>query len=579
MKIEAVKFVHQNEAGQRDTCKLNIESGADVKTLKNEGPVVYVIRREDLSVFRNYEGAVFDCGEQRNRTELSRHMMGHSMVAIKLGHYKGVKTLKKAAVDLLKKHGEDDPSKNKTADENPEPPSKGCGVFIVGIDESLFIDLWNESCETKKYKEESKFKEGTYRWKGKPGDDRTLYGSTLNMMNAGAIPIALRNAYLGENVEVEFVRQRILQASGSKDTVLILGDTGTGKEIVARQIHKHRPNSEKYDFRAMNCAAVSPQLLESELFGHEKGAFTGAIKQKKGLWQTVGQGTLFLDEIGDLSLDHQAKILRALQEGIIRRVGGETEITVKARVVAATNRDLSSMVRSEQFRKDLFFRIDVLRISTPPLRNHLEDIPELTTAFWKQITQEEGAELPKAIITELQTYRWPGNVRELKGVLSDLYSLFRDSKSRLGIEHLRAVFRLNGQAPFSDVPGRSKEVNSMECLIHLSKIYDTIRASKFAMEPITKGGKTDPDTLFSVYVHLKYRLDELDMLCHHPERFHSPSAFDSVNVLKSKFMYFQSLLDLDIQDALRYWKESGIEALDHSMNHLKKTTEELREIA
>ncbi len=151
------------------------------------------------------------------------------------------------------------------------------------------------------------------------------------------------------------MRQLILHAAQTDVPVLIVGDTGTGKEIVARQIHEYSDRKKMGAFVAVNCGAIPHNLLESELFGHEKGAFTGSIKQKKGLWESVGKGTIFLDEIGDLSLDHQVKILRALQEGTIRRLGGIAEIKVNARVIAATNRDLYSMVQTGQFREDLFF--------------------------------------------------------------------------------------------------------------------------------------------------------------------------------------------------------------------------------
>ena len=275
-------------------------------------------------------------------------------------------------------------------------------------------------------------------------------------------------------------------------------------------------------------------------------------------------------------MDHQAKVLRALQENKIRRVGGEKEIPVHARVIAASNRNLASLVKAEQFREDLLYRIRKLFIPTPPLRAHLEDVPLLARRFWKDIAKGSPP-LPDDIIAELQNYRWPGNVRELKGVLSDLVSLFRGSRRPLGVEHLRAVFRLNGQVPFSDAQPKSDTAKSMECLIHLNKVNDAIRAARFVMDPLIKGRNMDPDTAFSVYVQLNYRLDELEVLCRHPERFHNPAAFDSINMLKSRFAYFQSLVDQDIEDALNFWQQSGMEAFDQAVRELKKASELLRE--
>jgi MoxR-like ATPase len=575
MNIQAIKFDQYTEQPQGRTCELRVDGEADLMALLGEAPVTYVIKSNDLSAISQYKDTLEKCTNQSNRAELSRGMLGHAKIAIKLAEYKGINTLKKAAADLLKKHAEYEPEKTRELGESGQP-EKGAGVFIVGVENALFGKLWDDTAASERLEEEAKLEKKIHQWKGPLPKHGNFYSATLRLMNCGLAPEELRKTYLGEAVEIEFVRQRILQVAASEDPVLISGDTGTGKEIVAREIHKYSSRKDKGDISPINCAAIPSKLLESELFGHEKGAFTGADKQKKGLWETVGDGTLFLDEIGDLSLDHQAKVLRALQENKIRRVGGEKEIPVNARVVAASNRNLAAMVKAEQFREDLLYRIRKLFIPTPPLRAHLEDVPLLAKTFWKKIATN-APPLPDEILVELQNYRWPGNVRELKGVLSDLISLFRDSKRPLGVEHLRAVFRLNGQVPFSDAHPKSEAVRSMECLIHLSKVYDTIRAARFVMEPLIKGKNMDPDTAFSVYVQLNYRLDELEVLCRHPERFHNPSAFDSINMLKSRFTYFQSLMDQDIEKALNFWKESGTEAFDQAVRELKKATELLRE--
>jgi transcriptional regulator with GAF, ATPase, and Fis domain len=201
--------------------------------------------------------------------------------------------------------------------------------------------------------------------------------------------------------------------------VLIYGETGTGKEIIARAIHEKSRRKEG-PFVAINCAAIPEHLLESELFGHEKGAFTGASARKLGLFERAQGGTLFLDEIGDLPLVLQPKLLRALQEREIMRVGGETAISIDVRIIAATHRDLAQLLEEKAFREDLFWRLNVFPIKLPPLRERATDIPLLAGHFLARVAKENGTPskrlLPDAV-RALQQYRWPGNVREVQSVI------------------------------------------------------------------------------------------------------------------------------------------------------------------
>src|SRR5207247_1547315 len=189
------------------------------------------------------------------------------------------------------------------------------------------------------------------------------------------------------------VKKLILKIAKSNSTVLIRGESGTGKELIARSIHQNSLRSNEI-FQAVNCAAINENLLESELFGHEKGSFTGAIADKKGLFEIADNGTLFLDEIGELEISLQAKILRALQEKQIRRVGGIKDIDVDVRVVAATNRDLLHMVEEKRFREDLYYRLNVLSIELPALRERRSDIPVLIDYFVKKHTPGTNRKLP-----------------------------------------------------------------------------------------------------------------------------------------------------------------------------------------
>jgi len=218
---------------------------------------------------------------------------------------------------------------------------------------------------------------------------------------------------------MEAVKKMILKVARSSSTVLIRGESGTGKELIARAIHNQSPRSSEM-FQAVNCAAINENLLESELFGHEKGSFTGAHAEKKGLFEVADRGTLFLDEIAELDVSMQAKLLRALQERRIRRVGGTFEMPIDVRVVAATNRDLRAMVSDGRFRDDLYYRINVLSIDVPPLRERREDIPVLLDYFLKKHTRNTSR-LVKGLTPEtrrmMQDYAWPGNVRQLESAI------------------------------------------------------------------------------------------------------------------------------------------------------------------
>jgi transcriptional regulator with GAF, ATPase, and Fis domain len=206
---------------------------------------------------------------------------------------------------------------------------------------------------------------------------------------------------------------------------LISGENGTGKELVARQIHEQSQRS-RMPFIEVNCAAIPSELIESQLFGHEKGSFTSAFKQRKGDFELAHGGTLFLDEIGDMSLSAQAKVLRALQENKITRVGGEKEIQVDVRVVAASNKDLAEEIKNGNFREDLYHRISVIVMLVPPLRERKEDIPLLVQHFIQELVQEQGRsslEITEGALKRMAEYTWTGNVRELHNVVERLLIL------------------------------------------------------------------------------------------------------------------------------------------------------------
>jgi DNA-binding NtrC family response regulator len=222
-------------------------------------------------------------------------------------------------------------------------------------------------------------------------------------------------AMIGRSAEMEKLYRILSKVAQSSHPVLILGESGTGKELVARTIHSYGPNSLK-PFLPVDCGSLVPTLIESELFGYVKGAFTGANRSKDGLLVSAEGGTVFLDEIGEMSLDLQAKLLRALQEREVRPVGATHRVPIKARIVAATNRDLASMVEKGSFRKDLFYRLNVVNLRLPTLRDRREDIPLLAAHFLDRISREHNAKftLSDEALRTMMRYDWPGNVRELE---------------------------------------------------------------------------------------------------------------------------------------------------------------------
>jgi two-component system nitrogen regulation response regulator NtrX len=227
---------------------------------------------------------------------------------------------------------------------------------------------------------------------------------------------------IGSSSKIALLKGQIEMAAQSNSRVLILGESGSGKELVARLLHENSKRSSK-PFIELNCAAIPQELIESELFGHEKGSFTGAFEKKKGKFELADEGTLFLDEVGDMSLSTQSKVLRVIETQEFQRVGGSRNIKVDVRVISATNKNLIEEVRKGNFREDLLYRLNVIPILIPPLRNRKDDIPELIEHFLDYFATEYG-QRPKKITSEalkiLEAYDWPGNIRELRNVIERL---------------------------------------------------------------------------------------------------------------------------------------------------------------
>ncbi|MCB0694450.1 MAG: sigma-54-dependent Fis family transcriptional regulator [Lewinellaceae bacterium] len=279
-------------------------------------------------------------------------------------------------------------------------------------------------------------KKGAFDFISKPPDLNRMLITIRNAMDKSSLIVETKalqrkvgkiktQDMIGHSESIQQIQDTIERVAPTDARILITGENGTGKELVARWAHAKSPRN-THPLIEVNCAAIPSELIESELFGHEKGAFTSAIKQRIGKFEQANGGTLFLDEIGDMSLSAQAKVLRALQENRITRVGGDKEIPVDVRVIAATNKDLRKMIQEGKFREDLYHRLAVIIIHVPSLNDRLDDIPELVEHFIEQICGEYGI-ATKAIDTEalaaLQQITWTGNIRELRNVVERLIIL------------------------------------------------------------------------------------------------------------------------------------------------------------
>ena len=285
---------------------------------------------------------------------------------------------------------------------------------LSGLDSSIIVILLTAHGSIESAKEA--LRRGAFDYLEKPYDREQLLATVARALSKlDALDLEIISA----SSEMETVKKMILKVARSSSTVLIRGESGTGKELIARAIHTQSQRAQEM-FQAVNCAAINENLLESELFGHERGAFTGAHAEKKGLFEVADRGTLFLDEIGELDITMQAKLLRALQEREIRRVGGTRAIKIDVRVVAATNRDLRQMTQDGRFRDDLYYRLNVLSIDVPPLRERREDIPTLIEFFLKKHTRNTSR-LVRGLAPDarrvMENYSWPGNVRQLESAI------------------------------------------------------------------------------------------------------------------------------------------------------------------
>ncbi len=262
-------------------------------------------------------------------------------------------------------------------------------------------------------------KYGAFDFLTKPIDLNTLRTVLQSALKIKSEPVSVKSTIIGDSAVMQNLRNTIQKVARSQAPIYISGESGTGKELAAHMIHDYGPRSDK-PFVPINCGAIPDDLMESEFFGHKKGSFTGALSDKEGLFQAANGGTLFLDEIAELPQHMQVKLLRAIQEKVIRPVGSQNEIRVDVRILSATNYDLSERVKQNMFRQDLLYRINVIELKTPPLRERMSDIPLLVEHILEKMQMESGNKKPqlsKEAQNSLNTYQFPGNVRELENIL------------------------------------------------------------------------------------------------------------------------------------------------------------------
>jgi two-component system response regulator PilR (NtrC family) len=295
----------------------------------------------------------------------------------------------------------------------------------------------------------SALKAGAFDFISKPVDLkqlRDLVNSALSLASQSTQhaenPHARHKRILGETPAIRLLNEQISKLARSQAPVYISGESGSGKELVARLIHEQSHRASSGQFIAVNCGAIPSELVESEFFGHKKGSFSGAVEDKPGLFRAAEGGTLFLDEVADLPLPMQVKLLRAIQEKSIRPVGEQHEIKLDVRLLSATHKDLAKLVQTGQFREDLFYRINVIKLDVPPLRDRQEDIPLLAKYFLGKIAKLnhiQNASFDEAALKALSRYRFPGNVRELENIIERAFTLCEDNLIREGDLQLNSL--------------------------------------------------------------------------------------------------------------------------------------------
>ena len=558
MDIEMVKCVMGGKEIETTRITLKSVSREELKTLKDQSsPAVFVVRKEDLKFFTELKDLVENKRTKGKASGLGKYMLGRKLIPAIDGNYETAGKLNNGVLKLLAgaQIGKD---KRKGKDRN---------IYVIGVSKTVFeqfVRVYSRAVASQRPAKQAYIDQPLMQEEVKSLAKDGFGG--LDELLCVEVPKELEAAYVGHEREVALVRKMVVIAAPSEAKVLILGDTGTGKDVVARQLH--RLSGVKGKYVAVNCGGIPTELFESELFGTVKGGYTGAT-DRPGYWEEAQNGTLFLDEIADLHSRHQTKILRVLETGKIRRVGGKEEISVNARIIAATNKPLLSLVNMRQFREDLFYRLIGFIIHTPALREHPEDIQEIAEHLWLNVVKDERQPLPEEILEELNHYTWPGNVRDLSIVLSYLHTIF-PSPVTLTVDHLKAVCRYQGQVLQTVRERVSMEIDrqKMDSLRHLFRVYEVLSTAEMSLKKLIETSSKDSEAIAQIKFELQNRLNELDFLNLYPRRFH-PESYYALGILRSKLAFFLSLLKDNVSSAVEDLKSKGLEAFAPTLERIK----------
>ncbi len=547
MEIQVLKYGLENEKLHTTGEMHSLKEFRGIAKTGLSDPTVCVLAPKCFNfLIQSSKDIIEDRGDKEARVDLARYLLARKkipalFVSSENGGYTSVPRILNGIEKLL-------------ARAKAQSDITGSNIYLIGVSETHFKSL-------------SQSDDGLFQnnqnFIGRMNDDASDVSSAdtserfVDLLSNVKVPVELEKAYVGDAECVQLVRKLIMRVAHSTDPVLILGDTGTGKEIVAEYINRQSGRPDK-KFRRVNCAAISSDLFDPEVFGIQPKTATG-VEGRIGLWEQASGGTLFLDEIADLHLEKQAKILRAIQEKKIRRVGGAEEIPVDTRIIAATNKNLFSLIQQGLFREDLYYRLRVLLIATPALREHPEDIPALANHLWNRITAGKGQTLSAEIISELCRYTWPGNVRELYMVLSGLYSYFYDSPC-IELKHLRGVFahqkQVVGQA-VDETEAVRFEKERLELLKYLFKVYDIVKIAQITVQPIlsAKSGINEK-RLLTADSRLNLHLDELDRQLQLESHMLPRPVYDCISKLQSTLLYFSRVLKKDVKSAVNDLREN-----------------------
>jgi transcriptional regulator with AAA-type ATPase domain len=472
--MEALRFSGRRPAAVPTRIEIDREAPAFLTKARSEDhPAAFVVRNDDLATLRDFDGVVDRRGKHPARP-LSKVVLGQDLIPLVAGSYRVWWQVIGSVRSLLK-------NARKRNDRN---------VYVIGVHADLFKTLWMRSQAEAR---PSPVAPGAAGW----------CQALVDIMPDVEVPPELERRFAGTSRMAHLVRQLIVRAASTPEDVLILGDTGTGKDVVAHCIHEL---SGRDPLVTVNCAEYTGERLEEALFGREVGV--------PGSWRQAGSGMLFLDEIGGLRLDHQARIIRALEERRIRPLDARRDVAVPARVLTSSNRDLFALMQAEQFLPDLYYRLRAFTINIPPLRRRPEDIAPLADSLWRAIVRDEAVSLPPDIIQALRSYGWPGNARELKGVLSSMHALFgyRD----LGVTHLRRALQERGQSAFGGALSDGRGARQIETLRHLRHVDEVIRACEVTIRPLLEKRPSAP-AVATAHAGMHVRLRELGLRCGHPK--------------------------------------------------------------